>query len=381
MRGVRETANPFQPGAGALPPVLAGRGPQLDLARKSLETLASGRRPSRNLLFFGPRGNGKTVLLARIAELARRREMRVEEFPADCLASREMLVRHLRELAGLTAPRLSGAQLAGFGFSAEPAPLTGNLQDLFFRWIGARDAPLVVLLDEVQTVQPEGGRALFAAVQQATTRALPLLLLAAGTPNAPARLRACGTYTERMFQRVRVNRLGRDATVRALAAPASAAGRPFQTSAVHRLAAASQDYPYFIQLLGRSAWKAAAGQRKPEVGMDSAQAGIAAVRPQIDEFYDERLDEARSRRIAEVLVPLASLFRARGNRPLNGLEVGPVMDDLATRTTPRQDPVRLLGTLSDLGILWRSGSGWEMGIPSFGDYLLELAAGDGPPPG
>ena len=35
----------------------------------------------------------------------------------------------------------------------------------------------------------------------------------------------------------------------------------------------------------------------------------------------------------------------------------------------------LLDTLSDLGVLWRSPAGWEMGIPSFADYILLSRSG------
>ena len=37
---------------------------------------------------------------------------------------------------------------------------------------------------------------------------------------------------------------------------------------------------------------------------------------------------------------------------------------------------RMIETLSDLGVLWETpDGGWEMGIPSFGDYILDR---DGP---
>ena len=40
------------------------------------------------------------------------------------------------------------------------------------------------------------------------------------------------------------------------------------------------------------------------------------------------------------------------------------------------DPSSLLVTLRDLGVVWETASGvWEMGIPSFADYILRRSAG------
>ena len=111
--------NPYQPGSGMAPPVLAGRASLLRLAEERLETVAAGRALAQNLLFYGPRGNGKTALLTEIRRRARERNLRVEELPVDALTTEEKLVRHLQERAGVLGQRLTGAQVAG---SASPRP-------------------------------------------------------------------------------------------------------------------------------------------------------------------------------------------------------------------------------------------------------------------
>ena len=54
---------PFQPGDGGLPPFLAGRESEQDVCRAFMRRLRHGRPPPREIIFYGPRGNGKTALL------------------------------------------------------------------------------------------------------------------------------------------------------------------------------------------------------------------------------------------------------------------------------------------------------------------------------
>ena len=367
--------SPFRPGAGTRPPLLAGRGAELALAAEKIRALGAGDPPSKGLLLFGPRGNGKTTLLAQIAEDARGLGLRAERLPAAAFVTRQSLVRQLQENAGLTGARLRGAQAAGFSVTTDPASPTENMEELLVQWIRAEESPLVVLLDEAHTVEPEAGRVFFDAVQEADTRSLPFLLLAAGTPDAPRRLRRAGTFTERALERVPVGRLAPPDTLRALTQPARDAGRPLSEGAAALLAAESQHYPYFIQLLGDAAWKAA-GAEEGEITAESARAGVEAARPRIERFYAERFDEASDRQVDPVVFPLARLLAERGGQ-LGELEFKRFLRSAAALDPFPGGSAALRHTLTDLGILWRGAAGrWEMGIPSFADYLLRLEAAD-----
>ena len=364
--------NPFQPGAGARPPVLAGRNTELALADTLLDSLERRRAPSRGLLFFGPRGNGKTALLDRIAERARKRGMRAESLPAAAFQHPEALRRELQENAGFAGTRLRGVTAAGLGVSTEPGPVTQNAARLLAAWIGEGRPPLVILLDEAHTVEPAAGRIFFEAVQEATKRSLPFLLLAAGTPDTPRRLRKAGTFTERALQRVPVGRIARSETLRAFLEPAIGAGFPMRDDAAAFLAAASQDYPYFIQLLGSAAWNAAGKADGDVMRLESAREGTAAIRPEIERFYGERFDEARDRAVHRALAPLAALVSERRGR-ISDAE----LDGFLVAASGGNGEADLLNTLTDLGVLWRTPpADWEMGIPSFADFVLRHHADD-----
>lgn len=369
--------NPFQPGAGARPPLLAGRDAEQALADERLALLETGRRPSQGILFFGPRGNGKTSLLDEIADHARQRGIRAEDLGVSSFENREVLIRRLQEKAGLTGARLRNVQFAGAGVAVQPGPPSGDAAELLAGWIADDDAPLVLILDEVHAVPAATGRIFFNAVQAAIRQELPFLLLAAGTPDAPRRLREAGTFTERMFRQAPVGRLQRDATVRALTEPAAEAGMPLADDAAAYLAAQSQDYPYFVQVLGSAAWEKAAQAEADEITVASAHAGTASVRSDLERFYAARLHEARGRGVHRALRPLAALIAERGGRLDNA-----DLDQFLAEASKATGEGELLAVLTDLGVLWETPpAGWEMGIPRFADFLLRQRPVDNRGPG
>ena len=53
----------FQPGAGSRPPHLAGRSLQMQAVAPFEVAIEEKRRLRADVILYGPRGNGKTVLL------------------------------------------------------------------------------------------------------------------------------------------------------------------------------------------------------------------------------------------------------------------------------------------------------------------------------
>ena len=106
------------------------------------------------------------------------------------------------------------------------------------------------------------------------------------------------------------------------------------------------------------------------VTLAAARKGAVAAAREIERFYAERYGEARGREVEDALTPLASRFAERGGR-LTERELQPLLRDLARRDSIPGDRRHLLNTLSDIGFLWETPpTGWELGIPSFADFLL-----------
>ncbi len=365
--------NPFQPGRGVMPPLLAGRERELAEAERLLDRLREGRSPSQDLLFYGPRGNGKTTLLLELKRRSRERGFRVETLPVVALTEKAALVRLLQERSGALERQLTGVQIAGSGATlASPSP-TEDLETLLLDWIGRGTSlpALVIVLDEAQVLIPEIARPFFEAVQRAKSEAGPFLLAAAGTPDAPRRIYQAGAFNERGFVELPVGRLARPETLAALVEPARAAGRPISEDSAALLAEESQDYPYFVQLLGSAAWEAADGEDSGAgISLAAARRGATVFRSRAEQFYARRYREARARRIAPALGPLARLVAENDGRLTNS-QLDPLLRQLADDGVVPFDDLTLEQELSDLGVLWEARAGvWEMGIPSFADYLL-----------
>ena len=60
---VKSVLGPFRPGSGGMPPHLAGRESEQSFFRDLLTDLSNGVSPPSEVILYGPRGNGKTVLL------------------------------------------------------------------------------------------------------------------------------------------------------------------------------------------------------------------------------------------------------------------------------------------------------------------------------
>lgn len=362
--------NPFRPGAGRPPPFLAGRESETALLDEALEDLARGSSAPQGVLLYGPRGNGKTALIAYAASRAKRLGLRAEDLPVLSLRSEDSLIRLLQERSGLAGRRITGVQVGPLGASVEGSAPSTDIWQLLVGWIERDRRPLLVLLDEVQTLDPTWGGAFLHAAQFAVREARPFLLVAAGTPDAPRRLREAGTFTERMLVPCPIGRLSTDASRQALQKPAADRGRPFDEDGLELLVSASQNYPYFIQVLGSAAWR---GSRQSEgrIGRSVAQHAIREAKPRIERFYGDRFQEAERRGVCPALPPLARLLSST----VSSVGDGALREVLRGVAEREEDVVRLKTDLLDLGVVWESDPGrWEMGIPSFADHVLRRAA-------
>jgi len=313
--------NPYRPGAGAPPPILAGREGEVEAIATLLGRLQAGRG-ERSIVLTGLRGVGKTALLWSAEESAEELgwipqglEARSDLDFRTAVAERAwVILRRLEHkgavreaLARLTAAiqrlRLqdpaSGLELSlEIGQSERAGELEADLVELF-RTLGetARDAGtgVLLLLDELQLAEPRDLEALCAAMHDLSKRNLPVAALIAGLPSLRGQLLSAKTYAERLFSYRELGPLSRDAAAAALVDPARAVdgGLDFESDALGAILAACEGYPYFIQVYGHAAWQVSAG---PRVGMSDATEALRLGRAELDsDLYAGRWARASAR--------------------------------------------------------------------------------------
>lgn len=366
-----EVLGPFRAGAGRLPPHLAGREAEQSLLRLRLQILRSSAAPPNEVLLYGPRGSGKTALLLWLEEQARSQpgiEV-VRLFPSS-LPDLRALTEALRRRSWVE--QLTGAEAGWRGFRLRFAargsdPLAEILQRRVSR------TPLLAVVDEAHTLDIAVGRALLNA-SQFVGGTMPFQLVLAGTPHLRAHLRRMGASFWNRARMLRIGRLTEQAAADALVRPLRAEGIRVEPGALADMVRASQNYPYFIQLLGQAVWLQTAGAGSDRVTARILRAALRAFGAERDNYYLDRFNELIELRLVGAARVAARAFRERGPltheevRAALGAEGGEEFQDADARYAAVRH-------LEQLGFLWQPKPRpfYEPGIPSLMDYVLEAA--------
>lgn len=163
--------NPFRPTAGATPPLLVGRDPELAEFAEAIEDGPGA--PNLLTLVTGARGVGKTVMLTELGDVAKARGWVVIDDTAtpgvlDRIAHAADAYRD--ELGRPDQPRLTGAAVTGVGsYTRElpPRPARSWRQRItqLLEVLEVRDSGLLLTIDEVHAIDRQELRQLAADVQ------------------------------------------------------------------------------------------------------------------------------------------------------------------------------------------------------------------------
>ena len=397
----------FRPGQGVMPPELAGREQPLRTLEQLLENLLPHRRaPAGDVVLFGPRGNGKTVLLGAFAARCRAAGAEVIETTPVTIKDEGALARWLlseaeptsgttanappgslrrtlRELAGKVRrvgrrmwPGRHTVGIPGFVWAhwddLSAAQRTHTLDNLT-PWLRdtCRTMPRVAILDEAHTLDGEVGRLLLNTSQMVREQEAPFLLVLAGTPNLRNHLNTMSSTFWNRCTHIGVGRLSEAATRQALVAPLQPYRVRFTEEALSQVVSESQRYPYFIQCWGAAlcAVLLRAGQERDatiDAGIVArARPGFEAVRT---DYYEGRYRELKKQQLLSVATAVARVFGDATTMRES------VLEKEVVRVTGFSDEKvwTATETLSDLGYLWQppGQTRLEPGIPSLMKHVL-----------
>jgi hypothetical protein len=280
--------NPYAPGAGTLPPELAGRDEIIEKAAIALDRFRQGLA-ARSLLLVGLRGVGKTVLLSRIASQAESRGFVVISIEAPERRSLPALLIPSLRAALLKLDRMSAAgdlakktlkTLGGFvnamkvkyediefGIDlgsnagvADSGDLEHDLIELLSevgRAAKEKGSAIVFFIDELQYVEEEQFAALITALHRCAQTQLPVALIGAGLPQLVGLAGRAKSYAERLFEYPEIGPLNDDEATKALVAPARKLGVTYEEGALQEILKQTKSYPYFLQEWGKHCWNCA----------------------------------------------------------------------------------------------------------------------------
>jgi hypothetical protein len=311
--------NPYAPGAGTLPPQLAGRDEIIEQVDIQLDRCRNGL-PFRSFLLVGLRGVGKTVLLNHLALEAEAKGFAVvsietpekRSLPALIIPSlRASLLRLDKASAATDASKKAMKALGGFVSAmklkyndiefgldlgnepgiADSGDLESDLIDLFIQLgLAAKDkkTALILFIDEVQYISEAEFAALIMALHKCTQKQLPIALVGAGLPQLVGQAGRAKSYAERLFQYPEIGPLNSDSAKIALIIPAKKLNVEYENLALEEILLQTQGYPYFLQEWGKHCWQCA--DNSPITEINAKTATSLAVAELDASFFRVRFD-------------------------------------------------------------------------------------------
>lgn len=380
----------FHPGNGVMPPVLAGREEEQVTLDEFLFSLQNSRPADKDIIVYGPRGNGKTVFLNRFEDtaMAALGEDQVLSLRPDDINSRDNLALHLidrdKTLWDALKERLPSKMALSGKLMDKLLDTSGRLElewnklsqqeqahnaepllvdSLIKR---CRKKPLVVTIDEAHTLDIDVGKYLLNLSERVRKKGAPFLLILAGTPGLEKRINSMHAT---FWSRARIlgfSRLTKQATTDAIVGPLTSAtlkplleqGYDFTFDALKFVIDDSQQYPYFIQLWGECLCKAMLKQETMRIDMTLVEIALMDCENQRRAYYRARYSEIVEESLLDAAIDVARAFTEQTELSEQDLTAVINLD-----TKQR---------LMSLGYIWQkpTSTRYEPGIPSLMDFVL-----------
>ncbi len=389
--------NPFKPGAGHMPPYLAGRTNEQDDFRKALRQTTI----LENVILTGLRGVGKTVLLETFKPIARRAGwlwVGQDLSEAASLTEQNLSERMMTDLAVATSGMLVRTERRpqmGFGredIEAERPLGYDDLRSIYDATLGLvsdklkavllfvwRSLPpgytpgIVFAYDEAQNLTDHAKRGQFPlslmldVFQSIQRMDVPYLLILTGLPTLFPKLVEARTYAERMFHVLFLSQLDDQDSRDAITKPIEDERCPitFRTSTVDLIKEASGGYPYFIQFICREYFDTWLGRKSKGEKMAVVNSDI--LRKLDTDFFVGRWSRATDRQ-RELMEVIASLPNCGSEFTVQ--EVADLSKTALDKPFSRSHVSQMLVSLSHAGLVYKNRYGkYLFAVPLLSSFI------------
>jgi hypothetical protein len=390
--------NPFRPGAGHMPPYLAGRKTEEQEFRRLLrqETILE------NLILTGLRGVGKTVLLETFKPIALEAGwlwVGTDLSETTSVSEQNLATRIITDLSVVTsALSVEVGRRPGIGFLAEsdavvvpmdyhflmqifeetPGLISDKLkrvlQDVWLALKGIVTSGLIFAYDEAQNLADHAEKnqfplsVLLDVFQSIQRKGIPFMLALVGLPTLFPKLVEARTYAERMFRVVSLSPLDTKDRELAIVKPVEDASCPikFSRPTVSSIAKVSGGYPYFIQFICREVYDIwivmiQKGQ-KPTIPSDEIMRKLDT------DFFAGRWSRSTDRQRALMFV-IASLENQDSEFTVQ--EIVEKSSILLSKGFTTSHVSQMLSALSRAGLIYKNRHGkYSFAVPLMGAFIL-----------
>lgn len=401
-------SNPFRPGAGHMPPYLAGR----EIERKEFERLLKQDIVLENMVLTGLRGVGKTVLIDTLKPVAMKAGwlwVGTDLSEASSLNEERMAVRLITDLAVATSPiviNVEEVQRMGFqrrvrlekrlDFNTMMDVLrnaNGLISDklkavLEFVWTCIQRCQpqirgIIFAYDEAQNLADHAERneyplsLLLDVFQSIQKKRIPFMLAVVGLPTLFPKLVEARTFAERMFRVMFLDRLSDAESKEAIVKPVTDAHCPvkFTEEGVEKIVDASGGYPFFIQFICREAYDAYL--QKTEKNEDAIIRIEEITRKLDSDFFAGRWGRItdRQRQLLQVIAQLPG----NGEDEFTVQDIAQASKSLLEHSFGSSHINQMLAKLSESGLVYKNRHGkYSFAVPLLGRFIIRQLVQSGP---
>lgn len=397
-----EFKNPYRPGAGHMPPHLAGR----EREYEEFDQLLEQDEILNNVVLTGLRGVGKTVLLETFKPRAVEKGwfwVSADLSESASISETALAQRLLADLSLITSSITVKEVSTGVGFSAPPTaeevPLShsaltsvyentpGLVSDrikatLEFAWEHLREQgrqKVIFAYDEAQNLSDHAGKEQFPlsvlldVFQSIQRKGIPFMLVLAGLPTLFPKLVDARTYAERMFRVMTLNKLNSGESREAILKPIEVADCPLRLSddSVEIIIYESGGYPYFIQFICREVFDVFIQQNEQgEVGT----VPIEAIQQKLDaDFFAGRWARITDRQ-KELLLVIAHLDEPDEEFTIQ--ELVEKSKEMLEKSFSSSHANQMLASLAERGMIYKNRVGkYSFAVPLLGRFIRRTQDG------
>ena len=395
--------NPFRPGAGHMPPYLAGR----EKETAEFAKLLAQDDILENGILTGLRGVGKTVLLDTLKPLAQQQGwlwVGNDLSEASSISENNLALRLLADIAVVTSPLTIGTtsrRAEGVMGQIETIEEKLDFEHLMSVWEstpgltsdrlkavletawtviqGLNVHGVIFAYDEAQNLADHADKdqypmsLLLDVFQSIQRKGMPFMLVLVGLPTLFPKLVEARTFSERMFHLIMLGRLSEAACRDAVLKPIDDANCPvkFSPESVGRVYQITRGYAYFIQYVCREAydvWSLLSGK-----GVEMPPIPVADIMRKLDsDFFAGRWARATDRQ-RDLLMIIAQLKNSATEFTVQ--EIVEASKLPPARAFGSSHVNQMLASLGEAGLVYKNRWGrYSLAVPLLDEFIRRQIA-------